>query len=411
MEDNSFRTMCRGTMVVGENIRRCSSLAKGTIRKRSKKKNSWEIQVYLGKDRSTGKRYFHTETVAGTKADAQRRLCKILIDFKGDVYSPRSRMTVFEFLERWLEEYGRLRLRPRTLVGYRAYLQRYMPVWLGEKKMVDVRAPDITRMEAEMRDGGGVDGGALSGRTVLQMHRILSSAFEYAVKNELVKRNVVKIVQPPKFDGFEIKSLDWNGVTRLLGCVDDPRFRALVVLALQTGLRRSELLGLRWHDFDLGSMQMSVRRSWVRIKGAGLCVQPTKSRKSRVVGLMIESVDAVGELRTADAVADGFVFSDDGERAWDPDGVTKRFKYYARSAGFPRLRFHDLRHTHASLMLSRGVHEKVVSERLGHSSIIITLDLYSHVLPTMQREAMERFREGWREELPGFVGAEGVSCG
>ena len=386
-------------------------MAKGTIRKRSKKKDSWGIQVYIGKNRSTGKREFHTETVVGTRVDAQQRLRTVLTYFKGNVYAPRSDVTVFKFLEQWLQEYGRSRLRPRTIAGYRGYLKRYMPVWLGVKKMVEVRAPDITRMEAEMLEGGGVDGEALSARTVLQMHRILSSAFEYAVKNELVKRNVVKIVMPPKFEGFETNSLDWSGVTRLLGCVDDPRFRALVSLALQTGLRRAELLGLQWRDFDSERMQMSVRRSWVRIQGVGLRVQPTKSGKSRVVALMIESFHAVGELRTADAAADGFVFSDDGERAWDPDTVTKRFKGYARAAGFPRLRFHDLRHTHASLMLSSGVHEKVVSERLGHSSIRVTLDSYSHVFPTVQREAMERFREGWREKLLRVGGAEGASCG
>ena len=368
------------------------------------------LQIFLGQDSQTGKRKFHNETVRGSRSDAERRLRELLRDLDRGAFVRPSKVTVGDFLERWLEEYGRARLRSRTIQGYRNYLGRYLPEWLGRKRMMDVRAEDVSRFEAVLMRGGARNGGELSGRTVLQMHRILSSAFTYAVRQGVVRGNVVRGVEPPKFKRFEAEALDWDDVGRLLAVIDDYEFRVFVVLALQTGLRRSELLGLQWRDVDVGRRLLAVRRCWIRVTGIGLQVEGTKSGRSRVVDVPEDAVDGLDAMRGEGVGGERFIFERDVGIAWDPDAVTRRFRSYASLAGFGSLRLHDLRHTHASLMLAGGVHLKVVSERLGHSSVGITGDLYSHVLPTVQLEAVERFGESWRERLANGwqkVGKEG----
>ena len=383
-------------------------MATGNIRQRSKRKDSWTIQVFLGQDSETGKRDFHSETIRGTKAEAQRRLRELLAEVERKTFVRPTNVTLEAFLDRWLDEYGESRLRSRTIGGYRSYIARYVPGWLSRKRVVDVRAEDISRFEMNLRRGGGEGGRALSGRTVLQMHRILSSAFTYAVRQGVVGRNVVTAVEPPRIERFEGGALEWDDVGRLLGVIEEGVFRTLVLLALQTGLRRSELLGLQWRDVDFARRQLSVRRARVRVKGVGLRVEGTKSGKSRVVDVPEDSVEAL--LGMGKGEGHGFVFGNEDGVGWDPDWVTRRFKVYVDRAGFLGFRFHDLRHTHASLMLAGGVHLKIVSERLGHSGIGITGDLYSHVLPTVQLDAVERFGVSWRERLANGwqkVGKEG----
>ena len=264
----------------------------------------------------------------------------------------------------------------------------------------EVTSLDIERLESRLLREGGRDGKGLSRRTVLQLHRILSSAFNYGVRMRLVARNAMDLVEAPKPARFEVETLRWEDVERLLDVVDDERFRGLVTLALQTGLRRSELLGLQWGDIDFDSGALSVRRGWVKVDGVGGVLEPPKSGRQRVVELPGESLEMLGSLKgSVGGEAGGFVFGGKGGVPMDPGWVSRRFKRYAKEAGFLEMRFHDLRHTHASLLLSDGVHLKVVSERLGHSGVGITGDLYSHVLPTVQLEAVERFGASWRSRL------------
>ena len=314
---------------------------------------------------------------------------------------PRSALTVGELLEKWLTEHGQARLRARTLWGYQGYIDRYLPRWLERKRVTDVRLGDISELEASLLVEGGKGGRKLSGTTVLQFHRILSSAYTYGVRLGIIERNVVQVVEPPKTDRYEEESLDWEGVERLLDMVKGEVFRTLVLVALQTGLRRSELLGLQWRDVNFAGRQLSVRRAWVRVGRKDKRLEATKSGQSRVVDLPEESVEALLAMRAGDEDSGevGFLFRENGSDPLDPDLVTQRFKAIAKKVGLGGIKLHDLRHTHASLMLSGGVHLKLVSERLGRSRVGITADLYSHVLPTVQLEAMERFGGLWRSRL------------
>ena len=238
--------------------------------------------------------------------------------------------------------------------------------------------------------------------TVLHTHRLLRQALSHAVKWNLVARNVCDSVDPPRPQRKEMVALDAPGIGRLLASAEGTPYRDLFLLAIYTGLRRSEVLALRWEYVDLERKRLFVVAGLHRINGKGLVQLPTKTTRSRrPVSFTDEVADVLRQIRGSQLVKQvelgpvwqdsGFVFTDLEGRPLDPIRVSKAFAKVSKVAGIKGVRRHDLRHTHASLMLKAGVHPKVVSERLGHSSINITLDTYSHVLPGVQDEATELF--------------------
>ncbi len=234
---------------------------------------------------------------------------------------------------------------------------------------------------------------------MLQALRVLSKALNDAVKLGYVVRNVVDAVEPPHTTKYDGQILDWEEVHVFLGQITDPLRQTLALLAIQTGLRRSELLGLHWRDINFSSGALSVRRVLIKLAFGGTELKVPKDGHGRVVDLPAESVEALRAHRRRNPETSGndnFVFCHSDGSLLDPDLLNKWFRKAAGEAGLEGLRLHDLRHTHASLMLSKGIHLKVVSERLGHSSIGITGDLYSHVLPSVQEEAVRRFESAWR---------------
>ena len=201
--------------------------------------------------------------------------------------------------------------------------------------------------------------------------------------------------------------LDTEGIPKFLAMADDSPYLTVFLLALYTGMRRSEMLGLRWQDVDLDSVALFVTQGLHRVIGGGLVVtQPKTPQSRRRIALSQDIVTLLRSHRARQAAArleagpawqdGGWVFARRDGRPIDPNDVTRAFTRIARAAGLHGVRFHDLRHTHATLMLMHGVHPKVVSERLGHSTITITLDTYSHVLPGLQEAAAQAFEEGLR---------------
>jgi integrase len=256
-------------------------------------------------------------------------------------------------------------------------------------------------MESDLLRSGGRDGGSLSPRTVLQSHRVLSSALKHALKMGLLSRDIMALVEPPRISRHEVRALSWEECLLFLRSVDDPLFHTLFLLAVQTGLRRSEVVGLQWRDVDLDGAMLSVRRALVKLPSGGVDLTVPKSGVGRVVDLPGSSVRALRAYLEFRPGNGEFVFCHSDGRFLDPNLLSRVFRRFAAKVGLVRVRFHDLRHTHASLLLSEGVHLKVVSERLGHSSIAITGDIYSHVLPTVQRGAADRFDAAWSDwEIP-----------
>ena len=373
----------------------------GTIRQRSKvRKDSWTVQVYIGLDTKTGKKRYYSEAVKGTKAQAQRRLTELLREIDTDNFVECPRLTVGEYLEQWMGDYANSHVSKRTFDGYRGNLDRYLLPSLGSIPLKKLNPRHVKEMESNLLRGGGADGGSLSPQTVVQAHRVLSKALNDAVKDDIIVRNPAAAVEPPRTTKYEAETLGWDDVHAFLGQIKNPLHLILVLLDIQTGLRRSELLGLQWRDVDLSAGTLSLQRALIKLPSGGTELTVPKSGWGRLLELPQESVDALRSHRERNQSTSGngnFVFCHSDGSPLDPDLVTKWFRKIANNAGMEGLRLHDLRHSHASMMLAKGIHLKIVSERLGHGSIEITGNLYSHVSPSVQVEAVRRFDSEWND--------------
>jgi integrase len=253
-------------------------------------------------------------------------------------------------------------------------------------------------MQNGRRDGKG----GLSPRTVRHHHRTIHDALQHAVRWGLVLRNVAQAVDPPRFSNKEMMTLDQVSVQGFLEVARESEYFPLFHLLLFTGMRRPEALGLHWQNINLDLLTLSVVHVMHQLKGGTVMFREPKSARSRrLVDLTPSSGLVLREWRShQEAVLGRPISSNDlivtlpGGSPMLPDSVTHAFTKLVRAHGFNGLRLHDLRHSHATLMLQQGIHPKIVQERLGHSSIQVTLDIYSHVAPGMQRAAALRFEEG-----------------
>ena len=263
-------------------------------------------------------------------------------------------------------------------------------------------------LKSGRRDGTG----GLSPRTVHHMHRILKQALATAVRWRVLPYNPLEFVDPPKVERGKMKALDPAETARLLAHFRPTRMFVPVLLAALCGLRRGEIAALRWASVDLSRRQVSVVESTEQT-AKGVRFKETKSGRARTVALPALVVDELRKARIGQAeelLRVGVRLTDqthivaqaDGQPL-QPNSLTHEFvRLLAKARGLPRIRFHDLRHTHATQLLSNGVHPKVAQERLGHSSVGITLDLYSHVLPGMQEDAAAKVDAAIRAAIDGI---------
>ncbi|MCH8205632.1 MAG: site-specific integrase [Chloroflexi bacterium] len=386
-------------------------MSRGHIRQRAK--GSWTLTVELPADPTTGKRQHMYETVRGTKRDALRRLSDLQTEVDAAGFVKPSRMTLGEFLEQWLRDYAKMKVRPRTLEGYQGIVRAHLIPKLGSIPLSELQPAHLQHYYSDALENGRLDGkeGGLSARSVLHHHRVLSKALLHAVKWKLTAQNVAKAVDPPSPRRTEIALLDTAAIGRLLEAAQGTVYFPMIHLALYTGLRRSEFLGLRWADVNLDMATLSVVRVMHKLRDGRIIFQEPKTAKGRrLVALSPTAVLALRahrEHQEADRAAvgdpladDALVFSHLDGSPFLPDSVSHAFTKIVRRAGLKKVRLHDLRHAHASLMLRQGIHPKIVQERLGHSTIAITLDTYSHVTPGLQEAAALKFDEELAETVP-----------
>ena len=373
---------------------------KGHIYQRAK--GSWTIVYDLPMDAVTGKRRQKSQSVKGTKRDAERALREVLISLENGSYVKPNKLTLGEWLDQWCESFVSMNTTPRTYVSYRSIIDRHLKPGLGSIALSRLEPQQIQAYYADKLTKGRVDGkGSLSNRSVLYHHRILSRALDQAVKMGLVVRNVAKLITPPRVARAKINVLDVDEASRFLDIASSTMYYPLFAALLYTGLRRGEAIALRWKYIDLIRLELNVVESAYRIRKEFIIKEPKSLHSRRAVSLSPSLAALLLEYREEQELmreqmgnpltGEDFVFSWPDGRPLDPDVVTQAFHRIAGKAGLKNIRLHDLRHTHATLMLKAGVHPKVVSERLGHANIGITLDTYSHVLPGLQEAAAERF--------------------
>jgi integrase len=383
-------------------------MAKGHIRQRGP--NAFEIKYDVGIDPGTGKRVTKTKTVRGAKRDAQRELRAILTAVDGGTYAEPSKMTVAAWLRHWLDE-AKHAIARKTLERYREIVERHLIPALGGIPLVKLQPVHVQAYYAQALSSGRRDGtGGLSAQTVVHHDRVLNVALKRARSLRLIASNPIEDVSRPKAERPEIAFLEPAEAAVLLATARDTRIFPIIFLTLGTGLRRGEALGLRWSDVDLERRSLTVAQSLEQTR-AGLAFKAPKTKRSRrTIALspsLVEELQAHRARQAAERLAlgmgrdpAGLVFTRiDGDPIW-PDSVTKEFGRIVQRAKVQPITFHGLRHTHATDLLRAGVHPKITSERLGHSSIAITMDTYSHAVPGLQDDAALRIDAALRATLP-----------
>lgn len=368
-------------------------------------KDRWRILIDIGRD-AAGKRRRLSHSVHGTRKQAEAELARLLHEMATDVYVPANGLLMQEYLEKWLA-HAKTNVAPQTYTRYAQIVNNELIPAFGTTKLADLSPLQIQSYLNRTLGRKRLNRpGEISAQTTVHFFHVLRRTLNQAVRWQLLMRNPCGSVDPPKVQRAEMKALEDVQLHGFLAAIRDSRFYGPTLLAATTGLRRGEILGLRWADLDLDRGECRVTRS-LQETPEGVSVRSPKTRKSRRLVLlphvairMLQAHQTVQEAERA-LLGEGYgdddlVFPKPDGSPWNPSQFSSDFSRLARRHGLT-VRFHDLRHTHASQLLRAGVPIKVVSERLGHATASITLDVYSHVLPGMQAEAVAKIDAAWKE--------------
>jgi integrase len=333
-----------------------------------------------------------------TRGEVSEKLTKAMADRDEGLVFDADNLKVGEYLERWLVDSVLDTVRPTTYERYEQIVRIHVRPALGSVKLKNLTPVHVRGLYREKLEAG------LSARTVQYIHVTLHKALKQAVQDGLIPRNATEAVKAPQVRREEMRPLSGEQVKVLLEVARGDRLEALYVLAIHTGLRQGELLGLKWEDVDLESGTLRVRRTLVTAKGGPVLTAPKTKGSRRSVKLTQGAVEALRshlkhQLQEIDRAGslwreNGLMFASESGEPLDRRYLTScRYKALLKRAELPMIRFHDLRHTCATLLLSKNVNPKIVSEMLGHASIAITLDTYSHVLPNMRDQAAAAMEE------------------
>ena len=374
---------------------------KGHVRKHGK---GWQLKYDVGRNLETDERITHYQTVyVPDKAAAKFELRKILQSLHEETYVEPQKMTVAMYLNKWLDDSAQHRVSPKTLERYTEIVDKHLTPLLGHHRLTKLRPLHIQGAWTRALESGRCDGtGGLSPQTVLHFHRILYRALKQAVRWQMLSHNPAENVDPPSPPYREMQVLNEDELATLLKAVTGTRLYMPILLAVSTGLRRGELLALRWSDVDLTSGMMTVTRSLEQTRENGLQFKlPKTKRSSRPLPLSRSVIDALKEHKVEQAQqrlflglgkdAEDLIFTTIDGRTINPRNFSKEFTRMMVRVDLGHVTFHGLRHTHITMLLKQGVHPKIASERAGHASVAITMDRYSHVLPGMQENVAEQF--------------------
>ncbi|MER7965315.1 tyrosine-type recombinase/integrase [Streptomyces ardesiacus] len=394
----------------------------GTITKR--KDGRYQAAAYVYRPDGTRTRRF---VYGKTREEVADKLTEMQEQTRQGIPAASSTMAFGDYLTYWLAAIAPERLKPATLNSYEGLSRLYIRPALGKKRLNRLSPADVRRFLSEFKSSclcclRGADKERPEGkrtccavgrccerrpsaRTVQYVHAVLRSALQQAIREELIARNVARIVETPTADRKEVRPLDAGEAKALLKTARSHRLYALWLLLVSTGLRRGEVLGLTWSDVDLNAGTLRVRRNVQRIRRELIFGTPKTMRSVRTVSLPQRCVQALTQHRAAqdrerkiagpkwkpaEGQPAGLIFTTSTGRVIDPRGLNRMLTILCRDARVPRVRVHDLRHTCASLLLAQGVDARTIMETLGHSTITMTLDTYAHVMGTTLRAAADR---------------------
>jgi integrase len=383
-------------------------MSAGHIQRRGK--TSWRLKFEGGpRDPATGKRKIQFATFRGTKAEAKVKLAELVAAVGGGTYVEPSKVTVAEHIHarvaQWEAAYdpaARTGISPKTAERYNELVENQIVPHLGAKLVQKLRPLDIEAWHTTLRTSGRKDGkGGVSTRTIKHAHRLLSHALDDAVKNDLIVKNVARIEGAPQIDDTEVPVVPKELVGELIDKLRGRAMYARAITSLFTGLRRNEMLALRWLNTDLDAKVIRVREALEETRGGIRAKLPKTKSGRRDVSLPEIVVDALRdhrrqqlELRMALGVGklpdDALVFPAPLKGGYQsPRAFSKEWARLAKSIGFAGISFHALRHTHASQLIDAGIDIVTISKRLGHAKPDITLRIYAHLFTKADTKAAD----------------------
>ena len=364
----------------------------GNIRKR--KDGRWEGRYTAGYDPESGKRIIKN-VLGKTQAEVKEKLKKAIEKNVGIDYGRAKTYTVGNWLEVWYENYAKIKMRPSTYLTYHGYIENHIKPQLGKIPLNDLTTLNLQQFYKKLLAEGRVERiesqkqpKGLSTKTVRNIHQIISSALKLAVEQRLIARNPADGCALPKVEHKEMKTLTADQLSAFFQEAKDSGVYELYYLDLATGLRRGELLGLKWTDVDLDRGVLKIQRAISRQNGK-VMEAPLKTKNAyRTLPLSADAIDVLKAQKNKVGSSE-WVFPSPTGCPMSPDSVLHMLQRVLKRAGLPRIRFHDLRHTFATMALQNGVDVKTVSSMLGHYSAGFTLDTYAHVTTDAQMKAAQ----------------------
>ena len=336
----------------------------------------------------------------GTKREAQVALAEAIAAHERHDFVAPTDVTLDAYADDWIDGLIARGRKPSTIRGYRANLRNYILPTLGRWKLQDLRTGEFDQLYTHLLTRGGRDGDGLSLTTVHQVHTQLVKMFNDAERKGLVVKNIARLADAPSASAARQARGDmavWTPaeLSRFLEHASWTRSAAMMRLLAMTGMRRGELVALEWSDVDLSAATVRIRSSASIVDGAEVIDSPKTRQARRTLDIDAETLAVLKAHRAAqlqDLMAIGAptgqrVFTNEIGEPLRPNSIGQAFRRLVDSCDVPRIRLHDLRHTHATHLLAAGVNARVVSERLGHSSVSFTLDTYGHVMPGQQADA------------------------
>jgi integrase len=375
----------------------------GHIRRRGER--SWELKFDLGTDPLTGKRLTKYHSFKGTKLEAKAELVRLANAANTGDYVDPSKTTLGEFLDRWERDWAAINVSPKTLERYKELLRLHVRPHLGRTPIQKLQPVNLAELYAKLlregrrpaghaSDGTPTPAAGLAPRTVGHVHRVIHKALVVGIEWTVMQRNVADVAKPPKVQSTEIEILTEDQVGKVRAGVRGRVIYPLVALGLDTGMRRGELLALRWKDVDLDGARLRVEQSLEQTKGGLRFKSPKTKHGRRGISLPASMVIELRALRLEhqeqrlklglgklpdDALVLGHWTADGSWGPRSPNAVTKEWEATREAAKLPKVSLHALRHTHASQLIAAGVDVLTISRRLGHASPTITLNVYGHL--------------------------------
>ncbi len=365
------------------------SNGEGNIRKR--KDGRWEGRYTAGFDPATGKQVFKN-VLGKTQNEVKEKLKKALEESQKLDFTRTGKYTVSQWMEEWFENVCKIKVRPSSHQTYRGYIDHHITPYIGKTPIEKLSTMDLQKLCRKLMDKGRVERieaekqpKGLSAKTIRNIMQIISSAMDFAVAQKIITENPCKAVELPKVEKQEMQTIPAEQLQAFLTEAKASGVYEMYYIELSTGLRRGELLGLKWSDIDWNNAVITVRRQVARVNGE-ITEAPLKTKNSyHRVSISPQAIEVLKQQKAK--TNSEYVFPSPTGGPISPDSVNNMLKRVLARAGIPKVRFHDLRHTFATIALQNGVDIKTVSSILGHFSAGFTLDTYAHVTTAAQKEA------------------------